>query len=60
MLLDRPQSSLLQNLTFLLSIASLLLLSACATAPAPETPEILEEALPETTEVPVRVDDSRG
>ena len=34
-------------------IASLLIifLSSCATAPAPETPEILDEALPETTEV---------
>ena len=30
-----------------------LLLSACATAPAPETPQIVEEALPETTQIPL-------
>lgn len=29
-----------------------LLALGCATAPAPETPEILEEALPESTEIP--------
>jgi NodT family efflux transporter outer membrane factor (OMF) lipoprotein len=33
-------------------VASVLLVYGCATAPAPEIPQILEEALPETTEIP--------
>lgn len=41
------------NAPAVLTSALVFLLSACATAPAPETPQIVEEALPETTEIPV-------